>query len=162
MSGWRGPESVNSVVAAPIGQRWRPRRCDAGTGRANCTGGHGRAHVVGSDPPAPASRLVNVHFDPAPDPGLHGSRRNLELLGGPVHRQSAQAERRRLNLERGQCAAWLGGSEAQSRHLARTSLLAGHEAALACSSPTHSFNRNPCNSFRHRSLARGYGALCQP
>src|SRR4051794_965087 len=74
--------------------------------------------------------LLGVHFGEALDPGLHAGRRDPEQLGGAVHRQAAQVQQHRLDLDPQRHAARRRVGEVQPAGLAQVALLAAHEPVL--------------------------------
>jgi hypothetical protein len=74
--------------------------------------------------------LLRVHFREALDPGLHTGRRDPEQLGGAVHRQAAQVQQHRLDLDPQRHAARRRVGEVQPAGLAQVALLAAHEPVL--------------------------------
>src|SRR3954451_15014671 len=74
--------------------------------------------------------LLGVHFGEALDPGLHAGRRHAEQLGGAVHRQAAQVQQHRLDLDPQRHAARRRVGEVQPARLAAVALLAAHEPVL--------------------------------
>src|SRR4051812_5604531 len=74
--------------------------------------------------------LLGVHFGEALDPGLHRGRRHAEQLGGAVHRQPAQVQQHRLDLDPQRHATGRRVGEVQPAGLAPVALLAAHEPVL--------------------------------
>src|SRR4051812_28323445 len=74
--------------------------------------------------------LLGVDFGEALDPGLDAGRRHAEQLGGAVHRQPAQVEQHRLDLDPQRHAARRRVGEVQPARLAAVALLAAHEPVL--------------------------------
>src|SRR3954451_8615949 len=74
--------------------------------------------------------LLGVDFGEALDPGLHAGRRHAQELGGAVHRQPAQVEQHRLDLDPQRHAARRRVGEVQPARLAAVALLAAHEPVL--------------------------------
>jgi hypothetical protein len=74
--------------------------------------------------------LLGVDFREALDPGLHARRRHAEQLGGAVHRQPAQVQQHRLELDTQRHATGRGVGEVQPAALAAVALLAAHEPVL--------------------------------
>src|SRR4051794_14446644 len=74
--------------------------------------------------------LLGVHFGEALDPGLDAGRRHAEQLGGAVHRQPAQVQQHRLDLDPQRHAARRRVGEVQPAGLAAVALLAAHEPVL--------------------------------
>src|SRR3954469_409072 len=89
-------------------------------------------HLVQLDHDGPALRLgfLGVDFGEALDPSLHRGRRHAEQLGGAVHRQPAQVQQHRLDLDPQRHPARRGVGEVQPARLAAVALLAAHEAVL--------------------------------
>jgi hypothetical protein len=89
-------------------------------------------HLVEFDHDGPALRLgfLGVDFGEALDPGLHAGRRDPQQLGGAVHRQPAQVQQHRLDLDPERHPARRGVGEVQPARLAAVALLAAHEAVL--------------------------------
>src|SRR3954447_19134092 len=89
-------------------------------------------HLVQLDHDGPALRLgfLGVDFGEALDPSLHRGRRHAEQLGGAVHRQPAQVQQHRLDLDPERHPARRGVGEVQPARLAAVALLAAHEAVL--------------------------------
>src|SRR5437764_9498756 len=89
-------------------------------------------HLVQLDHDGAALRLglLGVDFGEALDPGLHAGRRHAQELGGAVHRQPAQVQQHRLDLDPQRHAARRGVGEVQPAGLAAVALLAAHEPVL--------------------------------
>src|SRR3954452_11767304 len=89
-------------------------------------------HLVQLDHDGTAFRLglLGVDFGEALDPGLHRGRRHAEQLGGAVHRQPAQVQQQRLDLDPQRHATGRRVSEVQPARFAAVALLAAHEAVL--------------------------------
>src|SRR3954467_10519453 len=89
-------------------------------------------HLVQLDHDGPPLRLgfLGVDFGEALDPSLHRGRRHAEQLGGAVHRQPAQVQQHRLDLDPERHPARRGVGEVQPARLAAVALLAPHEAVL--------------------------------
>src|SRR3954447_21178218 len=75
-------------------------------------------------------RFLGVDFGEALDPGLHAGRRHAEQLGGAVHRQPAQVQQHRLELDPQRHATGRRVGEVQPAGLAPVALLAAHEPVL--------------------------------
>src|SRR3954470_20004347 len=89
-------------------------------------------HLVQLDHDSTAFRLglLGVDFGEALDPGLHRGRRHAEQLGGAAHRQPAQVQQQRLDLDPQRHATGRRVGEVQPARLAAVALLAAHEAVL--------------------------------
>src|SRR4051794_21051248 len=89
-------------------------------------------HLVEFDHDGAALGLgfLGVDFGEALDPGLHARRRHAQQLGGAVHRQSAQVEEHRRDLDPERHAARRRVGEVQPAGPAAVALLAAHEAVL--------------------------------
>src|SRR4051812_15853181 len=74
--------------------------------------------------------LLRVSFGELLDPGHHAGRRHPEQLGGAVHREAAQVEQHRRDLDPQRHPARRGVGEVQPAGLAAVALLALHEAVL--------------------------------
>src|SRR4051794_10577718 len=74
--------------------------------------------------------LLGVHVGEALDPSLHRGRRDAEQLGGAVHRQPAQVQQHRLDLDPQRHATGRRVGEVQPAGLAPVALLAAHEPVL--------------------------------
>src|SRR4051812_3407773 len=74
--------------------------------------------------------FLGVDFGEALDPGLHAGRRHPEQLGGAVHRQPAQVEEHRRDLDPERHAARRRVGEVQPAGPAAVALLAAHEPVL--------------------------------
>src|SRR4051795_8191881 len=89
-------------------------------------------HLVELDHDGAALGLgfLGVDFGEALDPGLHARRRHAQELGGAVHRQPAQVEEHRRDLDPERHAARRRVGEVQPARPAAVALLAAHEAVL--------------------------------
>src|SRR3954453_8916614 len=89
-------------------------------------------HLVQLDHDGPALRpgVLVVDFGEALDPGLHRGCRHAEQLGGAVHRQPAQVQQNRLDLDPQRHDARRRVGEVQPSGLAQVALLAPHEPVL--------------------------------
>src|SRR3954469_21686295 len=89
-------------------------------------------HLVELDHDGAALGLgfLGVDFSEALDPGLHARRRHAQQLGGAVHRQSAQVEEHRRDLDPERHAARRRVGEVQPAGPAAVALLAAHEPVL--------------------------------
>src|SRR5690348_5208541 len=74
--------------------------------------------------------LLRVSFGELLDPGHHAGRRHPEQLGGAVHRQPAQVEQHRRDLDPQRHAARRGVGEVQPAGLAAVALQPFHEPVL--------------------------------
>src|SRR4051794_16262607 len=89
-------------------------------------------HLVEFDHDGAALGLgfLGVDFGEALDPGLHARRRHARQLGGAVHRQPAQVEEHRRDLDPERHAARRRVGEVQPAGPAAVALLAAHEPVL--------------------------------
>src|SRR3954462_1711426 len=89
-------------------------------------------HLVELDHDGAALGLgfLGVDFSEALDPGLHARRRHAQQLGGAAHRQSAQVEEHRRDLDPERHAARRRVGEVQPAGPAAVALLAAHEPVL--------------------------------
>src|SRR4051812_27647989 len=74
--------------------------------------------------------LLRVSFGELLDPGHHAGRRHPEQLGGAVHREAAQVEQHRRDLDPQRHPARRGVGEVQPAGLAAVALQPLHEAVL--------------------------------
>src|SRR3954454_20225615 len=74
--------------------------------------------------------FLGVDFGEALDQGLHAGRRHPEQRGGALHRQPAQVEEHRRDLDPERHAARRRGGEVQPAGSAAVALLAAHEPVL--------------------------------